>query len=213
MGSVVEDEQKAYAEFREKVRRTVFIDCLSPAATAPVVKAAIGQFGKVLSVRIVPKLPEAAEGGSLPQGALVEMETAARAKAVLQATGDMPFMISGMPRPISPMPATEDMFSDRPRNPDRPRIAARWLDDPADPDLPAAQRLRQLAAKHARERAAMLQYQLEEEEKLEGQQKQLLRQSYDKYELIQGIMQDGSLRQLASYYNIRVGEDDDPGLP
>ena len=157
MGSEVAAERKAYAEFREKVRRTVFIDCLSLAATVPVLKTAIGQFGKVQSVRIVPNLLERSEAEAVAQSALVVMEKEAHARAVVEEISNLPFMISGMPRPVRALPAREEMFWDRPKNPDRSRIAARWLDDPKDPVFAAGQRLQDVAFKHARERAALLQ--------------------------------------------------------
>ncbi|CAA6662386.1 unnamed protein product [Spirodela intermedia] len=145
MGSGEEGDRKAYKEFMEKVKRTVFIDYLSPMVTVPILKTAIGQFGNVLGVHLIPNW---LEQGEVPQCALVEMESETQARCVVSEMSALPFMISGMPRP----------------------------------------------------------YQLEEEEKLAEQQQEVLKQNYEKHEIIEGIVQDGSLARLAERYKMKISD-------
>lgn len=154
MGSGEEGDRKAYGEFMEKVKRTVFIDYLSPVVTVPVLKTAIGQFGNVLGVHLVPNWLEQRE---VPQCALVEMENETQARCVVAEMSALPFMISGMPRPIRAQAAREEMFCERARNPDRSSIRACWVDPSDTEQFEAGQRLKQLVRKHARESAALLQ--------------------------------------------------------
>ncbi|MQL78745.1 hypothetical protein Taro_011178 [Colocasia esculenta] len=199
MGTADQQARKAYADFLEKVKRTVFIEYLSPMVTVPVLKTAIGQFGNVLSVYLIPSY---LEHDDIPQCALVEMENEKQASSVVSEITNFPFMISGMPRPVRAQPAREAMFHNRPRNPER-KIEARWV-DPSDPEFEVGQKLKQLVRKHANESTALLKYQLEEEEKLDTQQQQVLKQNYKKFEIIENMVQDGSLHRLAGHYNMNI---------
>uniref|UniRef100_A0A1D1YJ26 Paraspeckle component 1 n=1 Tax=Anthurium amnicola TaxID=1678845 RepID=A0A1D1YJ26_9ARAE len=205
MGTADEKAKKAFADFLEKVKRTVFIEDLSPVVTAAVVKTAIGQFGNVQNVFFIPNFLEHED---IPQCALVEMENEKQASSVVNEITNFPFMVSGMPRPVRAQPAREEMFFDRPRNPDR-KIEARWV-DPPDPQFEVGQRLKQLVKKHARDSAALLKHQREEEEKLAKQQEEALKQNYKKFEIIENVVQDGSLQRLASRYNMSININDDP---
>ncbi|CAA7398784.1 unnamed protein product [Spirodela intermedia] len=203
MGSGEEGDRKAYKEFMEKVKRTVFIDYLSPMVTVPILKTAIGQFGNVLGVHLIPNW---LEQGEVPQCALVEMESETQARCVVSEMSALPFMISGMPRPVRAQLAREEMFCDRPRNPDRRRMKAHWVDPSDAEQFEAGQRMKQLVSKHDMESGGLLQYQLEEEEKLAEQQQEVLKQNYEKHEIIEGIVQDGSLARLAERYKMKISD-------
>lgn len=143
--------KEEYAAFEEKVRRTVYIDNLSPQATEAVMRTALDQFGTVKSVQLIPNyiVP-----GNIPQCALVEMEKSKQAEFVVSVITEFPFMISGMPRPVRARPAEAEMFDDRPRKPGR-KIQCRWL-EPGDPDFEIAKRLKQLTRDHSAEAEFLL---------------------------------------------------------
>nr|DAD24478.1 TPA_asm: hypothetical protein HUJ06_025942 [Nelumbo nucifera] len=142
---------KEYAEFQEKVKRTVYVDNLSPQITEAVLKTALEQFGNVRDVQFIPNYTEANE---IPQCALVEMETAKLAKAIIMEMTDYPFMLGGMPRPVRARAAEVEMFSDRPIKPGR-KIQIRWM-DPKDPDFEVAKKLKHLTKKHVAEASLLL---------------------------------------------------------
>ncbi|PPD80831.1 hypothetical protein GOBAR_DD22231 [Gossypium barbadense] len=177
-------KQNEYAAFEEKVRRTVYLDNLSPNVTESVVRTALDQYGTVKSVEFIPNY---LEPRNMPQCALVEMEKEKQAIVVISTLSEFPFMMSGMPRPI--------------------RI--RWLDT-ADPDFEVASKLKQLVKRHATETAVMLKHQLEKEEKLAKQQGETLKANYKKYEMIDSLMADGAARRLARCYNLRFSDDSGP---
>ncbi|KAG4125973.1 hypothetical protein ERO13_D10G129400v2 [Gossypium hirsutum] len=144
-------KQNEYAAFEEKVRRTVYLDNLSPNVTESVVRTALDQYGTVKSVEFIPNY---LEPRNMPQCALVEMEKEKQAKVVISTLSEFPFMMSGMPRPVRARAALAEMFGDRPRKPGR-QIRIRWLDT-ADPDFKVASKLKQLVKRHATETAVML---------------------------------------------------------
>lgn len=137
-----------YAIFEEKVKRTVYLDNLSPQVTEPVLRTALDQFATVKSVKFIPNYlgPK-----NVPQCALVELDSPKKVKEVISMIVQYPFMISGMPRPVRARPAEVEMFEDRPRKPGR-KLMCRWL-EPDDPDFQAAQELKRLTNKHAAEAA------------------------------------------------------------
>lgn len=55
----------------------------------------------------------------------------------------------------------------------------------------------------------MLQATLEEEEKLAKQQEETLKANYTKHEMIESIMQDGSLPRLARKYGLSLATEDE----
>ncbi|ONK55553.1 uncharacterized protein A4U43_UnF1710 [Asparagus officinalis] len=82
--------RKAYAEFEEKVQRTVFLNNLSPTVTSAVITKALNQFGDVVSVEFIPNytIPY-----PIPQCALVEMKDPKQAGVVIALMDGHPFMI------------------------------------------------------------------------------------------------------------------------
>ncbi|CAL5391965.1 unnamed protein product [Camellia sinensis] len=178
---VMDSEEAEYAVFEEKVRRNVYIDNLSPQKV---------QF-----------IPNYTELRSIPRCALVEMENSKQAKQIVSEMGNFPFMMSGMPRPVRAHAAEMEMFDDHPRKPGR-KIKFRWL-DPQDPDFKVAKELKLLTRKHAAKSSFVLKVQLAQEEKLANQQAETLKANYEKYELIDGVLNDGSANRLARHYNMK----------
>ncbi|KAL4290021.1 hypothetical protein GQ457_14G000430 [Hibiscus cannabinus] len=202
MGSAEQDE---YAAFKEKVRRTVFMDSLSPIVTESVVRTALDQYGTVKSVEFIPNY---LEPRNMARCALVEMEKEKQAEVVISTISELPFMMSGMPRPVRACAAVPEMFADRPRKPGR-QLHVHWL-DPSDPNFEVANKLKQLVKKHATENAVMLKHQLEKEEKLAKQQGETLKANYKKFEMIDSLMADGIVRRLAGRYTLRISDDSGP---
>lgn len=134
--------QTDYAAFEEKVRRTVYLDNLSPQVTESVLKTALDQFGSVQNVQFIPNYLESRAA----RCALVEMKNSKEAEAVISTMGEFPFMISGMPRPVRARAAKMEMFDDRPIRSGR-RIICQWL-DPTDPNYDVAQKLKRLVREH-----------------------------------------------------------------
>lgn len=145
MGSSEEE----FAAFEQKVRRTVYFDNLSPQVTESVMRTALDQFATVKSVKFIPNYL----GPSLPQTALVELDSSKKVEDIVTMIGQYPFMMSGMPRPVRARPAVIEMFDDRPVNPNR-KVEYRWL-EPSDPDMEVAKQLKNLTRKHAAEIAHM----------------------------------------------------------
>lgn len=208
MSTSSEQARKEYAEFEEKVTRTVFLGDLSHQVTSAVIETALGQFGNVVNVEFLPNytIPY-----PIPACALVEMETAKQAEAVVADMSNYPFMMSGMPRPVRAQPAMAEMFSDRPSPPDR-KIEVRWV-EPSDPDYEVAMKSKELWEKQNSETLTLIKLRLEEEQKLAKQQEEALKAQYDKYEKVEGVMQDGTVPRLARKYGLNLSLDEDgPGL-
>ncbi|PKA47460.1 hypothetical protein AXF42_Ash020189 [Apostasia shenzhenica] len=202
MSNTSEEAKKKYADFEEKVKRTVLLDNLSPEVTSAVVKTALEQFGSVLSVEFIPNLTIPFD---IPQSALVEMADAEKASKVIKTMKEFPFMISGMPRPVRALVAKPEMFADRPPLPGR-KINFCWVDR-SDPDFEVADKLKMLCGKHTKENLALIQLQLEEEEKLAQQQDDMIQSNYKKHEMIELLLQDGIVAKLANHYGINLSED------
>jgi hypothetical protein len=190
--------EEEYAKFLEKVRRTVYVDELSPHASEVVVKSAFNQFGTVTDLRCLPNYFGPKE---LPVSVLVEMEAEDMAKAVIGIVTQFPFMVAGMPRPVRAAAATPDMFHDRPKRPGS-KIQCRWI-DPSDPEFDKAKKMKRLVQKHSAETSFMLKKQLEEAEKLDKQQSETATTHYKKFELIDKLYHDGAAQNLASRYNMK----------
>ncbi|KAL6007634.1 hypothetical protein ACLOJK_033133 [Asimina triloba] len=193
---------KEYAAFEEKVKRTVYVDDLSPQVTAAVLKTALDQFGTVVSIQFIPNYIEPRR---IPQCALVEMETAKQAKSVIAEMTNFAFMMSGMPRPVIVRPAEAEMFADRPPRPGN-NIQCRWA-DPKDPEFEVAKKLKYLTRKHATEVSMLIKHQVEVEEKLSEQQEKTLKGNYKKYDMLDSLAADGILNRLARRYNIDLVDD------
>lgn len=194
-------DEEQYAAFKEKVKRTVYFDNLTPQATDAVMKTALDQFGTVLSVQFIPNY---IGPGKMPAAALVEMETEKQAMKIIEETEDFPFMISGMPRPVRAFPAEIEMYEDRPRKPGR-TIQCQWLEE-KDPDFAVAQQIKDLVKEQASEASFMLKQQLAEEERLHNKHGETLKANAKKYDLIEKVLTDGSARKLGTCYNIRLQE-------
>lgn len=151
MSTSSEQAKKEYAEFEEKVKRTVFLSNLSPLVTTAVIETALGQFGKVVNVEFLPNytIPY-----PIPPCALVEMENEKQAIAVVADMSNYPFMMTGMPRPVTAQAATIEMFADRPSPPNR-KLQVRWVDS-SDPDYEAGKKMKELCKKHTAETLAMV---------------------------------------------------------
>lgn len=192
---------KEYAAFEEKVKRTIFIDNLSPVATEAVVRASFDQFGNVIQVKFIPNYLEPKNIG---QSALVELENADQAKTIISEISKNSFMICGMPRPVRARAAEATMFDDRPIKPGR-KITCRWL-DPSDPDFEVAKKIKLLVSKHAEETKFCLKHQLEEEENLAKKQTEVLNATYKKYELIDSVVGNRVADHLAERYKVPIAK-------
>lgn len=191
-------EEAEYAAFQEKVKRTVYVDNLSPQVTESVLKTALNQFGNVQSVQFITNYTEPK---NMPRCALVEMETEKQARQIISEMTNFPFMMSGMPRPVRARDAEMEMFDDRPRKPGR-KIICRWLES-EDPDFRVAKKLKSLVRKHDEEAAFLLKQQLEKEEKLAEHQGEILKSNYKKFQLMDGVTMDGSANKLARRYGVK----------
>ncbi|CAH2038795.1 unnamed protein product [Thlaspi arvense] len=191
-------EEEKYDEFLKKVRRTVYVDELTPHAPKSVLESAFNQFGTVKDVRFLPNYLGPKE---LPIGALVEMETEEKAKAVIETVSQFPFMVGGMPRPVRANTAKPEMFCDRPRKPGR-RIQCRWI-DPSSTEYEKAKKAKRLVLKHTAEAAFVTKKQLEDAEKLAKQQSETVTTHHEKIEIIDKLINTGVAQKLASRYNMK----------
>ncbi|KAL3357504.1 hypothetical protein AABB24_017960 [Solanum stoloniferum] len=197
----MESLMKEYAAFEEKVKRTIFIDSLSPAATEAVVRASLDQFGNVIQVKFIPNYLEPKNVGL---SALVELENADQAKTIISEISSSSFMICGMPRPVRARAAEAEMLDDRPIKPGR-KIVCRWLDS-SDPDFEVAKKLKHLVSKHAEEANFCLKHQLEEEENLAKKQTEILNATYKKYELIDSVVGNRVAERLSERYRVHAAK-------
>ncbi|XP_006340118.1 uncharacterized protein [Solanum tuberosum] len=188
-----------YAAFENKVKRSVYIDNLSPLAKESVIKAALDQFGNVIQVTLIRTYLELKGMG---RAALVEMQNADEARTIISEIRNSPFMISGMPRPVRARPAVVEMFDDRPRKPDR-TIMCYWLKSNY-PDFEVATKMKRIVRNHAKEANFLLKRQLEEEEQLAKEQSESLNAIYNKYELVQHVFNSGTATRLAKHYKMRT---------
>ncbi|KAF5728759.1 hypothetical protein HS088_TW21G00911 [Tripterygium wilfordii] len=186
-----------YSLFEEKVRRTVYVDNLTPQATESVLRTAFNQFGSVRSVQLIPNY---LEPKTIPQCALVEMEKPDQAKEIISILAQYPFMISGMPRPVRARAAEPGMFDDRPTLPGL-KVRWRWL-EPNDPKFEVATKLKGMTRRHASEASFLLKSQLDQEEMLAKEQAASLKANYKKYEMLDGLKTDRTAHHLAHHYNM-----------
>lgn len=189
------EAERAYAGFEEQVKRSIYLDNLSPQVTEAVIKSALDQYGCVTKIQFIPNY---IEPNNTACSALVELENAKQAANVVDELTAYPFMMSGMPRPVRAQLAKEEMFEDRPVKPGR-RIQICWV-GPDDPDFEAAQTLKKLAKKHQAEAAYLHKCQIEEEEKLSRTQDETLKSTYHKYEMMDKVLSEKTER-LAKHYN------------
>ncbi|KAM1724078.1 hypothetical protein PS2_021957 [Malus domestica] len=101
-----------YAAFEEKVKRTVYLDNISPQVTESIVKTALSQFGTVKS--------------NVLHCALVEMENPKEASVIGKEITEFRFMILGIPRLVRALSAAANMFDERPTMPRRQISRNSW---------------------------------------------------------------------------------------
>ncbi|GKB45676.1 putative nucleotide-binding alpha-beta plait domain-containing protein [Tanacetum coccineum] len=190
--------EEVYAAFEKKVKKTIYIDNLSPLVTKAVLETAFNQFGTVNNVQFIPTH----FASSSVYAALVEMQSVKQANEIVREMGDSPFMISGMPRPVRAQKAEVEMFDDRPKKRQR-NIVCRWM-DPSDPNFEVAKKMKSLTKKHAAEASFLMEQQLAEEEKLHNQQSETLKANYKKFELIDSTHGDGTAKRLTTYYETKL---------
>lgn len=145
MGS---DTEKEYAAFEAKVKRTVYLDNVSPQVNDTVIKTAFEQYGTVTKIHFIQNYIEQSYNGKC---VLVELENEKQAEGILEVLSSYPFMMSGMPRPVRARHAEPEMFDDRPSKPGK-KIELVWL-KPNNPDFEVAQKLKNLTKKHAAEQS------------------------------------------------------------
>jgi hypothetical protein len=151
MATSDEQVEKEYADFEARVRRTIYIDHLSPLVTSQVIKAALSQCANVVSSEFIVNytIP-----GDIPAAALVELEDESQAKAVVDLMHDFPFIIGGMPRPVRAMYAKPEMFRDRPSRPSL-KMEIRWV-EVGDPEYDGMDKLKRLAKRQDAENMALI---------------------------------------------------------
>ncbi|KAG8066824.1 hypothetical protein GUJ93_ZPchr0004g38995 [Zizania palustris] len=203
MATSKEDAKKTYADFENKVKRTIYIDHLSPQVTSSVIKAALSQCANVVNVEFIVNYTIPYD---IPSAALVELDGEIQAKAALDLMNDFPFIIGGMPRPVRATRAKPEMFRDRPP---RPGIKKefRWVKQEDATEYEGIKKLRNLARRQEAENMALIKNQLEEESELAKQQQELLDGNYKKLDMIEKIQTKGSIRNLAHHYGISLAED------
>ncbi|XP_051114301.1 uncharacterized protein LOC127239950 isoform X2 [Andrographis paniculata] len=189
----MESDEEEYAEFIKKVRRTVYIDNISPKVTESVMKAAFNQFGNVIEVQFIPPFMQPS---GAPQAVLLEMENRKQAVQIVEGLQSCPFMIAGMPRPVRAKAAEVTMFDDRPRKPGM-TIKCRWLHR-KDPNFETSQKIKALVIKHSKEASFVLE--VVEEERLDKLQAETLGIQCKKLDLIERICTDGSVSHLSRQY-------------
>ncbi|XP_043689490.1 uncharacterized protein LOC122640382 [Telopea speciosissima] len=193
--------KEEYNALEEKLKRTVFLDNLSPQVTAAVLKSALGQFVNVIEVQFIPNY---LGPSNIPRCALVELETVKQARSIVEEMTNYPFMMSGMPRPVRARITHKDMF-DRPKKSGLD-VRCRWA-DPKDPYFEVATKEKDLIKKHEVEAYLLLKLELEEEEKLLKHQYEVLQANYKKFEMIDSVVVDKTLTCLASRYGMRMKDD------
>lgn len=202
MATSNDQAKEEYAEFEEKVKRTIYIDHLSPQVTGPIIKAALAQCANVVSVELIVNYTIPYD---IPSAALVELDNKTQAKAAVDLMNDFPFIIGGMPRPVRAIYAKPEMFRDRPP---RPGIKKefRWVKQ-GDQEYDGMKKLKSLAKRQESENIALIKNLLEEEKELAKQQKELLDGNYKKYEMLENVMQNGNIKNLAHHYGVNLADD------
>uniref|UniRef100_A0ACD5Y021 Uncharacterized protein n=1 Tax=Avena sativa TaxID=4498 RepID=A0ACD5Y021_AVESA len=188
---------KRYQEFEEKVKRTVYLDNLSPQATEAVIRAALSQFCTIRKVSFVVNYTIPYD---IPRSAFVEMETEKDAEAVVSMLHDFPFMMSGMPRPVRAIHATAEMLNDRPRKPGS-KLEFRWVRYP-DRDYETIKKLKLLSGKHEVENFALIEHELEEEKLLAAKQQEILNCNKKMMETMDSVLMSGMSSYISKIYNV-----------
>ncbi|KAF8769361.1 hypothetical protein HU200_006883 [Digitaria exilis] len=192
---------KDYADFLDKVKRTIYLDQLSPQVTTQVIKAALAQCANVVNVEFIVNYTIPYD---IPSAALVELEDEMQAKAVVELTTDFPFIIGGMPRPVKATHAKAEMFPDRPPCPGIKKDF-RWI-KLGDDEFDSMKKQKILAKRQESENMALIKMQLEEEKELAKQQQEALDANCKKYDMLEVVVQNGGLRNLAHCYGVNLDD-------
>ncbi|CAM0901481.1 unnamed protein product [Alopecurus aequalis] len=196
------DMEESYADFEERVKRTIYMDQLSPEVTDQVIKAALEQCANVVNTEFIVNYTIPYD---IPAAALVEVDNESQAKAAIDLMNDFPFILGGMPRPVRAVYAKPEMFPDRPRRPGL-KFEISWV-KPGDPEHDGMVKLKNLAKRQEAENMALVKTELEAEEVLAAQQQETIEASYKKFDMLETIMQNGSIKNLAHHYNVKVAKD------
>jgi len=194
-------KDKEYADFEEKVKRTIYIDHLSPQVTTPVIKAALAQCANVTNVEFIVNYTIPYD---IPSAALVELDDEMQAKAAVELMTDFPFIIGGMPRPVRATYAKAEMFRDRPPCPGLKKYF-RWIKQ-GDGEYEAMRKLKNLAKRQEAENMALIKNLLDEEKELAKQQQEALNGNGKKYQMLENVVSDGTIRNLAHHYGVKLDD-------
>ncbi|EMS65978.1 Thaumatin-like protein [Triticum urartu] len=187
--------EKEYADFEARVKRTIYIDHLSPLVTSQVIKASLAQCANVVNTEFIENYTIQYE---IPAAALVEVDNVSQAQAAVDLMNNFPFMIGGMPRPVRAVFAKPEMFPDRPRKPGL-KIEFSWVKQ-GDPGYDGMNKLKGLMRRQEAENMALIKNQLEEEKELAAQQQETLGASSTKYDMLENLVNNGEITKLAQHY-------------
>ncbi|RCV20430.1 hypothetical protein SEVIR_4G052800v4 [Setaria viridis] len=196
-----EQAPKNYADFEEKVKRTIYVEHLSPQVTIQVIKAALAQCANVVNVEFIVNYTIPYD---IPYAALVELDDHMQAKAAVELMGDFPFIIGGMPRPVKATHAKAEMFRDRPPCPGLKKDF-RWIKQ-GDGEYEAMKKLKILAKRQESENMALIKNLLDEEKELAKQQQEALDGNWQNYEMLEIVMKNGAIKSLARHYGVDLGD-------
>ncbi|KAJ7538936.1 hypothetical protein O6H91_11G089800 [Diphasiastrum complanatum] len=191
------EKEKAIKDFKNKVKCSVFLYDLAPTVSKAVVLTALGQFGNVVDVEIIKNYLDPKQA---PVRALVEMETPAQARSVLNQMKDFLFMMGGMPRPVKAIPATEALLSDCPLPKKRLKLEPRILKK-TDPGGALAFEWRDLAQRHLAEVELLTKCQKEAEEKLATEQEEQLSVYYKALKRVYDAYDSGAVQKMRDSYS------------
>ncbi|XP_062184027.1 ASI1-immunoprecipitated protein 1-like [Phragmites australis] len=201
MATSKEQASKQYVEFEEKVKRTIYIDQLSHRVTSSVIKAALSQCANVVKVEFIVNYTIPYD---IPSAVLVELDDEAQAKAAVELMDDFPFIIGGMPRPVKATYAKAEMFRDRPPCPGIKKEFL-WLKQ-GDEGYEAMKKMKLLTKRQEAQNMSLIKIQLEEEKELAKQQQELLDGNCKKYDMLESVMQNGAIKNLAHRYGINLND-------
>uniref|UniRef100_A0A0E0K3F0 RRM domain-containing protein n=1 Tax=Oryza punctata TaxID=4537 RepID=A0A0E0K3F0_ORYPU len=199
MATSDEDANKGYADFEERVKRTIYIDHLSPQVTSSVIEAAISQCATVVNVDFIVNCTISYD---IPSAALVELDDEIQAKAAIDLMNDFPFIIGGKPRPVRAIYAKHEMI-------DLLTLESRkfrWVKQEDGIEYEGMNKLRLLARRQETKNMALIKNLLEEEKDLAKQQQELLDGIYKKYCILDSnVIND--IKNLSRRYGVNLAGD------
>lgn len=197
-----EQASKDYADFEKKVKRTIYIDHLSPQVKESAIKAALAQCANVVHVEFIVNYTIPYK--DIASAALVELDDDVQAKAAVELMNDFPFIIGGMPRPVKAIHAKAEMFRDRPPCPGLRKDFC-WVKQ-GDKDYEAMQKLKNLAKRQESENMALIQKILKDEKELATRQQEVLDGNCKKYDMLETLVQKGDITNLAQQYGVNLND-------